>query len=152
MITALDKATQYVLETSYDIYQCKIYLYINSVGGEAYSGLSGMDHIRLNKVPVTTIADGFVASAATLLLLGGAERKILKNTKVLIHQLSTQFLGKFKDLLDEVVNSKELMTNMKDIYKSETKMKSSEIENLIQKELHMNAYQALSYGFVDEVW
>lgn len=152
LITALDKATKHVLETYHDIYECKVYLYINSVGGEAYSGLSGMDHIRLNKVPVYTIADGFVASAATLLLLGGAQRKILKNAKVLIHQLSTQFLGKFKDLLDEVSNSKELMANLKEIYKWETKMKSSEIENLIHKELHMNANQALSYGFVDEIW
>ena len=152
LITALDKATQYALEMSYDIKNCKIYLYINSFGGEAYSGLSGMDHIRTNRVPVVTVADGYVASAATLLLLGGSEKKIMSNAKVLIHQVSTQFWGKYKDLVDEVANSKELMTNFKEIYGSYTNMKEKEIEDLIHKELHMNAPQALQNGFADDIW
>ena len=152
LITALDKATQYALQVNYDMNQSKVFLYINSFGGDAYSGLSAMDHIRLNQIPVITIADGYVASAATLILLGGSERKILSNAKVLIHQLSTQFWGKYKDLLDEVANSKELMNTFKDIYGNYTQMKEHQIEDLIHKELHMNANQSLLYGFVDEIW
>jgi ATP-dependent protease ClpP protease subunit len=152
LLVALDKATRHALESYHDINECRVYLYVNSFGGDAYSGLSAMDHIRLNRVSVITVADGFVASAATLILLGGHERKMLKNAKVLIHQLSTQFLGKFKDLLDEVDNSKELMANFKEIYGKETYMKNKEIDDLIHKELHMNARQALKYGFVDDIW
>lgn len=45
---------------------------------------------------------GFVASAATFLLLAGAERLAMPNAHILIHQIRTGFWGKFNDLLDEV--------------------------------------------------
>jgi ATP-dependent protease ClpP protease subunit len=152
LIEALEKATTYVLEHTHDIYNARVYLYINSLGGEANAGLSGMDHIRLNRVPIVTVADGYVASAATLLLLGGQERKIMRNAKILIHQLSTAFWGKFNDLLDEVANSKELMDNFKEIYKNNTRMSSKKIESLLNKELHLNATEAFDLYFVDEIW
>ena len=151
LLSALDKATQYAQTMCYNIYDARVYLYINSCGGDAYCGLSAMDHIRLNPVPIVTVADGYVASAATLILLGGTERKVLSNAKILIHQLSTQFWGKFKDLLDEVANSKELMRSFKKIYGSYTSMKKTQIDELLQKELHMNDQQALKNGFVDEI-
>ena len=40
-------------------------LFLHSDGGDAFSGLSAMDHVERNMVPVRTIADGCVASAAT---------------------------------------------------------------------------------------
>lgn len=152
LLKAIHAATSHALANTHYATDAKVYLYINSNGGEVFSGLSAMDHIRLNRIPIVTIADGFVASAATLILLGGTERKILKNAKILIHQLSTQFWGKFNDLLDEVANSEELMNNFKSVYSSQTYMKEAKIEALLHKELHMNAAQALEYGFVDEVW
>lgn len=152
LLKAIHAASAYALSNTYDVQEARVYLYINSNGGEVFSGLSAMDHIRLNRVPIVTIADGYVASAATLILLGGTERKILKNAKILIHQLSTQFWGKFNDLLDEVANSEELMNNFKSIYSTQTYMKKQTIDTLLHKELHMNAKQALAHGFVDEVW
>ena len=51
-----------------------IYLFIHSDGGDAYVGLSLYDHLQRMNTRVVTIADGFVASAASLILLGGHER------------------------------------------------------------------------------
>lgn len=152
LIECLSKATQYALENCTTINEMRVYLYIHSPGGDVNAGLSAMDHIRCNKIPVITIADGFVASAATFLLLGASERKSLENSRILIHQLSTSFWGKYTDLLDEVENSKELMTNFKSIYVSQTYMKDHEIQRLLQKELHMTSQQAMKYGIIDEIW
>lgn len=152
LITKLNDAADYVLQNTTNIYNARIYLYINSYGGDAYCGLSAMDHIRCSRVPIVTIADGLVASAATLILLGGYERKSMTNAKILIHQLSTSFLGKYVDLLDEVENSKELMDNFKTVYKTYTKMSEETVDTLLKKELHMNAKKALTYGFIDEIW
>lgn len=152
LIECLSKATQYALANCTTLENLNVYLYIHSPGGDVNAGLSAMDHIRCNKIPVITIADGFVASAGTFLLLGGNERKCLQNSRILIHQLSTSFWGKYTDLLDEVENSKELMTNFKNIYISQTNMKEQEIQRLLQKELHLTSYQAKKYGIVDEIW
>ena len=149
MISCLHEANDFVMTSSTQPLQdAKVVLYINSGGGDAFAGLSGMDHIRTNRVPVTTIADGYVASAATLLLLGGSERASLRNSRILIHQLSTGFWGKYVDLLDEVENSKELMAAFQQIYSSNTNIRSKKLKSLLKKEINMTASQALEYGFV----
>ena len=76
----------------------------------------------------------------------------MANSKILIHQLSTEFWGKYNDLLDEVENSKELMETIRGIYKAKTWMSTKTVNALISKETHMNANIALSNGFVDEIW
>ena len=151
LLEKLNEASDYS-EKYHDSDNRGVYLYINSPGGSIFSGFSAMDHIYWNRVPVTTVVDGFVASSATFLLLGGSKRKALQNSRILIHQLFAQFWGKYNDLLDEVKNTEELMKSVKEIYTSQTYMKEKTVEALLQKELHMNATQALNYGFVDEVW
>lgn len=152
LIQKITDATDHVLKNCDDIFQAKIYLYINSIGGDAFCGFSVMDHIRCNRIPVVTVADGYVASAATFLLLAGAERKIMRNTKILIHQLSTAFWGKYTDLLDEVENSKEIMSSIRKIYVQSTNLSQAKLDVLLKKELHLNATQAKALGFVDEIW
>jgi ATP-dependent Clp protease protease subunit len=152
LIRAMDEASDYALKTCLWPCDARIYLYINSGGGCAFSGLSAMDHIRNNRVPVVTIADGYVASAATFMLLGGAERKTMRNAKILIHQLSTYFIGKYADLLDEVENSKELMESFRRVYADHTNLRGKELDSLLNKELHMNAHRSLECGFVDAIW
>lgn len=152
LIKALDDASTDALHRSDWPSEARVYLYIHSNGGDAFVGLSAMDHIRLNRVPIIAIADGYVASAATFMLLGANERKALQNAKILIHQLSTGFWGKYSDLLDEVQNSKELMDNIKSVYEEYTSMSTKEVGRLLNKELHMNAGEALKHGLIDEIW
>ena len=48
-----------------------IYVHICSYGGDVFAGLALMDLIKNNEIPITTIVEGPVASAATLMFLGG---------------------------------------------------------------------------------
>lgn len=152
LLQAMREAGNYALQKCVWPEDARIYLYIHSGGGDAFAGLSAMDHIRLSRVPVVTIADGFVASAATFMLLGGSERKAFRSAKILIHQMSTSFLGKYQDLLDEVHNSTDLMETMKQVYAENTAMNKDEIDRLLTKELQLNAKQAIKKGVVDEIW
>lgn len=129
----------------------KIMLHIQSHGGEVFSGLSAMNTIENNKVPVVTIVDGFVASAATFLLLGGHERCMQKNAFVLIHQVRGEFWGKHEDLKDEYKNSKGLMKIIKKMYKSKSNMEIDDINSIISKERYMNAEDCLAFKLVDSI-
>ena len=152
LIKAMNTANEHALKICSNVNDCRVYLYINSYGGCAFSGLSALDNIRNNKVWVVTIADGFVASAATLLLLAGYERKCYSHAKILIHQLKTSFWGKHADLLDEVENCTELMETLKEVYVRNSRMKADKVQDLLNKELHLNAETALKKGFVDAIW
>jgi ATP-dependent Clp endopeptidase proteolytic subunit ClpP len=129
-----------------------ITLFLHSEGGDLHAGLGAVDHIRCLGVEVRTVIDGFVASAATLIYLAGTKRYVMPNANVLIHQLSTEFWGKFQDLEDEMANSQALMKRIKSIYKSETVMPSKDIRTLLKREMYLSADQCIEYGIAHSVF
>lgn len=128
-----------------------IWLYINSPGGDAFAGFSAMDHISQNWVPVVTVADGLVASAATFMLLGGARRFCMPHCHILIHQVQTEFSGKYKELLEDVTNTKSLMKTMKTIYKKNTLLKGKLLKKMLYTELYISSSDAIKHGIVENV-
>jgi ATP-dependent Clp endopeptidase proteolytic subunit ClpP len=136
------------LERRYD----DINVYIHSNGGELWAGISAMDHIRMCKSHVTTIADGICASAATLILLGGKERQMTKNSYVLIHQLSTDgSWDRYTELKEQVDNYDKFTKNFKKIYKNNTDIPLNVLEQLFTKDIYWSSKKCIKYGVVDEV-
>lgn len=130
----------------------KIFLHLQSGGGDAFAGLSAMNAIENTKIPVTCIVDGFVASAATFLLLGATGGRFMrKNSNILIHQIRTEFWGRFDELQDEMRNAKNLMKNIKRIYKQKSTMPLEKIDNIIKKEIYLTHKKCLEYGLVTEI-
>jgi ATP-dependent Clp protease protease subunit len=130
----------------------RVFIYIHSNGGDAFAGLSGMDHIRFNRVPVTTIVDGMVASAASFLLLGASVRKCMPNSFVRIHQVSIMgFDGKFDEFQDEYQNSNSLMDTVRNVYLSNTSMSRKRLEEILKKEIDMNAHTCVREGIVQSI-
>lgn len=128
-----------------------IELHIHSVGGCVYSGINAMNHIQKMRVKVHTFVDGFVASAATFVLLGGHRRIMNKYSHILIHQLSTMVEGKYNDLMNEMENTKRTMNTVVSIYKDKTHLKKKLIRKLLSNELHFGHQHCLQYGIVDSV-
>lgn len=147
LIQKLDEAATFALT-----HDTTIRLFIHSEGGDVYAGLSGMNHIQTCRCKVRCIADGFVASAATFLLLGGHERCGMKHSTILIHQLSTGFWGKFVELKDEVANSEQLMAILCDLYTTKTRLNRKKIERIMEKELTMTSEQCLDIGVYDSIF
>lgn len=128
-----------------------IYLHIQSNGGDAYAGLSGMNTIENLRVPVITIVDGFVASAATFLLFGGSERWMQKNSCVLIHQIRTEFWGRFEELKDDVKNSSSLMDEISRIYSEKSSIPIKKLKGIMKRELNLNTETCSRYNIVHKI-
>src|SRR5438876_2099862 len=77
-----------------------ISIYINSPGGDVYSGLAIYDTMQFIKPDVQTICFGVAMSMGSLLLTGGAKGKrfALPNSRILIHQPSAGFEGQATDI------------------------------------------------------
>lgn len=129
----------------------KIYLYIHSNGGDAYAGFSIMNTLENMRVPIVTIVNGIVASAATLMLLGGTERHMLKNSNILIHQIRGGVWGKYDDLQDELKNSAQMMKDLEKLYTSKTSIPLTFLKRIIKRELNMTPDMCLEYGIVDKI-
>jgi ATP-dependent protease ClpP protease subunit len=132
----------------------RVHLYLFSHGGDAFAGLAAVDHIRhtCQRVPVTTVAAGVVASAASFLLIAGARRLAYEHAFVRIHQLSIHgFEGKYADLCDEVRNTRELMNAIRALYRGRTQLAEERLDELLRKELDLDASACREAGLVDAV-
>ena len=97
-----------------------IKLHLNSQGGEIVGAFCIVDTISASKVPIHTIIEGEVSSAATLISVVGHKRFMNKNAHMLIHQIRGGFCGKMDDCNDEMSNIKRYSKKLKKIYRQYT--------------------------------
>tara|TARA_R110002074_G_scaffold399019_1_gene591608 strand:- start:111 stop:731 length:621 start_codon:yes stop_codon:yes gene_type:complete len=128
-----------------------IFLHVNSYGGSVFAGLSAMDYVRSSKIPVYTVVEGCAASAATLFSVVGHHRQIRQNSCMLIHQLSGLMWGKYEEMKDSMENNTMLMGLIKDTYQEYTKLPKKKINELMKRDLWLDADTCLEYGLVDEI-
>lgn len=143
-------ATQAVIQDR-AIDSVSINLHINSYGGSLLAGFAGYEAIQHSKVPVTTIIEGYAASAGTFLSIAGNKRIIRPNAYILIHQLSSVMWGNFEQLSTELTNLDKFMENIKQLYLKHTTISKKKLEKILKKDVWFNADEALEHGLVDEV-
>jgi ATP-dependent Clp protease, protease subunit len=131
-----------------------IEMYINSPGGSLTAGLAIYDTMQLVKPDVATFCAGMAASAASILLTGGAKGKrfALPFSKILIHQpWVSQVGGQATDLeiyARDLLNTRKIVAN---IYVQCTGQPVERIERDIERDYHLSAEEAVEYGLVDSV-
>ena len=138
----------------YNSEPAKIYLHINSPGGELYSAFSAVDTIINLKVKVVSIIEGFAASAATIISVVASERVIQKHAYMLIHQLSSGFWGKYQEFEDEAKNLDRLMKMIKNIYKEYTQIKmtgKNGLNECLKHDLLWDCNECVKHGLVDTI-
>jgi ATP-dependent Clp protease, protease subunit len=128
-----------------------VWLHVCSPGGYLFPGWAMVDYIKRSKTPVYSIAEGRVASAATLMTMACAKRFSLPHTYFLIHQLTGSLWGKFTDMEDDMVINKKLMDDMITFYVAHSSMKRKQVKDLLSRESWLNAEEALELGIIDEI-
>tara|TARA_B100000965_G_C19280028_1_gene621157 strand:- start:17 stop:607 length:591 start_codon:yes stop_codon:yes gene_type:complete len=128
-----------------------ISLHVQSTGGTLMPSFYVCDVIKSLDTPVNTYVDGFAGSAASLIASCGKKKYMTKHSIILIHQLSAQFGGKYKEMHDNINNLELFMNNLKDIYLENTKIKPDILEDLLGKDVWLPAQKCLEYGLVDEI-
>ena len=128
-----------------------IHLHLNTPGGEIFSAFATTDTIRNLKSKTYTYVDGIVASAGTLISTIGAKRFIGKHGHMLIHQLSSETYGKLSEMETDVQNCNRLMRVLKDFYKKTTKIPMKRLDELMTKDIYMEADECLQYNIVDQI-
>jgi ATP-dependent Clp protease protease subunit len=131
----------------------EIYLYINSYGGDVYSGLAIYDTMQYIKSPVYTICVGMAASMAAILLAGGEKGKrfALPHSRILIHQPWGSVGGQATDI---EIHAKEFIKTKEEVKKLLAQHTGQPIEKIakdIERDYFMNPEEAKKYGIIDEI-
>lgn len=129
-------------------------LYINSPGGDIQSSLFAIyDTMQYIRPDVSTVCMGMAASAAAVILAGGAKGKrfALPHARVMLHQPH----GGFQGVADDIEIQTRLILQMRqEIYQilaDHTGQKLKKVEADAQRDFWMKAAEAQDYGIVDEV-
>jgi len=130
-----------------------ISIYINSPGGDIYSGLAIYDTMQFIKPDVQTICFGIAMSMGSLLLTGGAKGKrlALPNSRILIHQPSSGFEGQATDI---EIHAREILSIRKrvdEIYAQHTGQSVEQVHKDMERDRFLKADEAVEYGLIDKV-
>src|SRR6056300_33863 len=126
-------------------YEPQIRIHIMSEGGDVYSGFALKNILEKSRVKVVTIAQGACCSAATFMFLGGSERRMGQNAYLLIHQISTEIWGEYKDLKHEMKSCDKFMGALKKMYMDKTEIPEKKFKRLMKKDLFLSASKGLEY-------
>lgn len=129
---------------------------ICSLGGDVDEALQIHDALKDHSATVTTIINGFCASAATIIALAGDVRKISKNSVYLIHKCSSGVSGNEHDLQMELDSQKTVNDILYNMYKEVCKKSDAELTELFDADNGHGKWikpeEAVDFGFCTEVY
>ncbi|HOA90976.1 MAG: ATP-dependent Clp endopeptidase proteolytic subunit ClpP [Bacillota bacterium] len=130
-----------------------ISLYINSPGGEVYSGLAIYDTMQYIRCDVSTICVGLAASMAAVLLAAGTKGKrfALPYSRIMIHQPLGGARGQATDIEIHAREILRVRDSLNSILYKHTGQPLEEIQKNTERDNFMSAEEALKFGLVDGV-
>ena len=145
--------TAQLLHLESDDPEADISLHINSPGGATTPLLAIHDTMQQIRPDISTICVGQAASAAAVVLAGGAQGKrfALPHARILLHQPKEELGGQPADIAihaQEVARQRQLV---EEILARHTGQPLKKISTDTNRELFLTAVEAMEYGIVDEV-
>ena len=130
-----------------------IFLYINSPGGSITSLFAIYDTMQYIKPDVNTVCMGMAASAAAVILAGGAEGKrfALPHARVMLHQPHGGAQGQASDIEIQARLIVQMREQLNQILADHTGQDLDKISQDTERDYWMLAAEAKEYGVIDGV-
>ncbi len=130
-----------------------ISMYLNSPGGEVYSGLGIYDTMQIITPEVGTTCTGMAASMAAVLMCAGqkGKRVALPHSRIMIHQPMGGVQGQATEI---EITAREIFKLRDDLYTIIANHTGNDIERIkkdADRDYWMTSQEALEYGMIDEV-
>jgi ATP-dependent Clp protease protease subunit len=130
-----------------------IMIYINSPGGSFTALTAIYDTMQFVRPDVMTICLGQAASAAAVLLAGGAKGKryALENSRIMIHQPSSEGGGQASDIEIQAREILRMRTLLEELISRHSTRSPAEIALDIERDKILTSAEAVEYGLIDQV-
>ena len=130
-----------------------VFLYINSPGGSITSLFAIYDTMQYIKPDVNTVCMGMAASAAAVILAGGAKGKrfALPHARVMLHQPHGGAQGQATDIEIQARLIVQMREQLNQILADHSGQTLEKIETDTERDYWMMADEAKEYGVVDGI-
>jgi len=130
-----------------------IILYINSPGGSFTALTAIYDTMNFVRPDIQTVCLGQAASAAAIILAAGTagKRFALANSRILIHQPSSEGGGQASDIEIQAREILRLRSVLESMLVKHSNRSAEQVEVDIERDKILTAEEAVEYGLVDRV-
>lgn len=130
-----------------------IMIYINSPGGSFTALTAIYDTMQFVRPDIMTICLGQAASAAAVLLAGGAKgkRMALEHSRILIHQPSSEGGGQASDIEIQAREVMRMRVLLEELIVRHSTRSAEQIALDIERDKILTASEAVEYGLIDQV-
>ena len=130
-----------------------IMMYINSPGGSFTALTAIYDTMQFVRPDVMTICLGQAASAAAVLLAGGAKgkRMALENARILIHQPYSEGGGQGSDIEIQAAEIMRMRSLLEKMLAKDSNKTVEEVSKDNERDKILTAEEAVAYGIIDQV-
>lgn len=130
-----------------------VFLYINSPGGSITSLFAIYDTMRYIRPDVNTVCMGMAASAASVILAGGAEGKrfALPHARIMLHQPHGGAQGQATDIEIQARLIVQMREQLNKILAEHTGQALEKVEKDTERDFWLLADEAKEYGLIDQV-
>jgi ATP-dependent Clp protease protease subunit len=130
-----------------------VFLYINSPGGSITSLFAIYDTMQYIKPEVNTVCMGMAASAAAVILAGGApgKRFALPHARIMLHQPHGGTSGQASDIEIQARLIVQMREQLNRILAEHTGQTYEKVSTDTERDYWMIAEDAVTYGVVDSI-
>lgn len=130
-----------------------ISLYINSPGGSITSLFAIYDTMNYISAPVSTVCMGMAASAAAVILAGGAagKRYALPHARIMMHQPHGGAQGQASDIEIQAKLIVQMREQLNEILAEHTGKSVEKVTVDTERDYWMLADEAVEYGVIDSI-
>lgn len=134
---------------------CRMTIIFSSPGGSVIDGMALFDvlmELRERGHHITTVARGYAASMAGILLQAGDVRVMGAESYLLIHEAQFGAFGSYGDVEDTVKWVQKIQSRILDIFSQRSNLSRAQIKRRWhRKDWWLDSDEALKLGFIDEI-
>jgi len=129
----------------------EIKIFINSPGGDVFSGMSLYNALKAHPATVKTYNTGLAASIASVIMLAGDEIYTYENALTMIHNAYCGAIGSATELRNTANVLDKIDDQIVGIYQKATGVDKIIIEEMMAKETWFNSAEAREIGFSETI-
>lgn len=124
---------------------------INSLGGDAYDGITIYNRLVSHHARITAFIDGLAASAATIVMMSGDEIIAEPGASIMVHNAWGMTVGDYRDMKSQMEWLNDLCEQMAGIYAARAGGTVPEWRAIMDAETRYTPEKAQAAGLVDRV-
>ena len=130
-----------------------ITLMISSPGGSVVAGCRILDRIdTMIKAPIIGVADGLVASMASVIFAHCGKRIVMPNADIMLHQASSGAQGNIQDMRISLAWTEKKNRRLLEYLANDTKHTYDEMVAFTSRDYWLDAEEAVKFGIADEIY